>query len=85
MSADREEPSGGAAALARRLPHTWVLLAILIGLAAAATWVVPGGEYERVVEDGRELVDPQSFTPRPADRAGIGDLLLAFPRGLVAT
>ncbi|MDX1644360.1 MAG: AbgT family transporter, partial [Thermoanaerobaculia bacterium] len=31
------------------------------------------------------LVDPQSFTPRPADRAGIGDLLLAFPRGLVAT
>ncbi len=85
VSADPAARSGGAAALARRLPHTWVLLAILVSLAAAATWVVPGGEYERVIEGGRELVDPESFTPRPADRAGIGDLLLAFPRGLVAT
>jgi uncharacterized ion transporter superfamily protein YfcC len=68
-----------------RVPHTWVLLAILVCLAGAATWIVPGGAYDRVVEGGRELVDPESFAPRPSDPATLGDLLMAFPRGLVAT
>ena len=39
-----------------RLPHPLILLVFCIGLAAALTWVLPAGEYERREdkEAGRE-------------------------------
>lgn len=66
-----------------RVPHTYVLLGGLVVLAAACTWVLPAGRYERVVTEGRELIDPTSYHRVPADPAGPGDVLLAFPRALV--
>lgn len=66
-----------------RVPHTYVLLAGLIVLAAVATWIIPAGSYDRVVERGREIVDPLSFHLVEARPAGIGALFLAFPRGLL--
>ena len=68
-----------------RVPHTWALLFALVVLAAAATWFLPAGEYQRVEVEGRMVVDPASYhpvAPRPATAA---DVLLAFPRGLAAT
>ncbi len=66
-----------------RVPHTYVLLIGLIALACVATWVVPSGSYDRVVERGREVVDPLSYHAVEARPAGIGAFFLAFPRGLV--
>jgi uncharacterized ion transporter superfamily protein YfcC len=66
-----------------RLPHTYVLLIGLIVLAAASTWIIPAGRYDRVVERGREVVDPLSYHAVEARPAGIGALFLAFPRGLL--
>lgn len=66
-----------------RVPHTYVLLIGLIALAAAATWIIPAGSYDRVVERGREVVDPLSYHRVEARPAGIGALFLAFPRGLI--
>jgi len=66
-----------------RIPHTYVLLIGLIALAAASTWIIPAGSYDRVVVRGREVVDPLSYHPVEARPAGIGTLFLAFPRGLV--
>lgn len=66
-----------------RVPHTYVLLAGLMALAAASTWIIPAGSYDRVVERGREVVDPLSYHRVEAEPAGIGSLFLAFPRGLV--
>ena len=65
-----------------RVPHTYVLLVGLIALAAAATWIVPAGSYDRVVENGREIVAPLSYHRVEARPAGLGAFLLAFPRGL---
>jgi uncharacterized ion transporter superfamily protein YfcC len=65
-----------------QVPHTYVLLGGLILLAALCTWVVPAGRYDRVLQQGRELIDPASYRPVPADPAGVGDVFLAFPRGL---
>ena len=66
-----------------RVPHTYVLLIGLIALAAALTWIIPAGSYDRVVKDGRELVDPLSYHSVAARPAGPGAFFLAFPRGLL--
>ncbi len=65
-----------------RVPHTYVLLVGLIALAAVSTWIIPAGSYDRIVEHGREVVDPLSYHRVEADPAGPGELFLAFPRGL---
>ncbi len=66
-----------------RVPHTYVLLVGLIALAAVATWIVPAGSYDRVVERGRETVDPLSYHRVEGRPAGPGAFFLAFPRGLL--
>ena len=66
-----------------RVPHTYVLLFGLVVVAALLTWVLPAGQYDRVVKDGRSLVDPATYHAVPASPAGIGDVFLAFPRGLL--
>ena len=72
-----------------RLPHTFVLLFALVVLAAIATHLLPAGRYERVSsgggEGGRQLVDPASYHRVEAEPAGLAAVLLAYPRGLVAT
>ncbi len=38
-----------------------VILAVLMVAAGVLTLIVPAGRYDRVVQDGREVVDPESF------------------------
>ena len=46
-----------------KIPHTYVILVALVLVCAIATWVVPAGSYDRVVNEatGRKVVDPSSF------------------------
>ncbi len=68
-----------------RVPHTFVLLFALVALAAIATYLLPAGEYQRTDVAGRKLVDPASYRTIAAHPASLGDVLLAWPRGLLAT
>ena len=68
-----------------RIPHTFVLLFALVALAAIATYFLPAGEYLRTEVEGRKLVDPSSYRAIAAHPAGLGDVFLAWPRGLAAT
>ena len=50
----------------RTIPHTYVIVFFIIVLSAAATWFVPGGEFEREtieMKDGteREIIIKDSF------------------------
>ena len=76
------------------LPHTYVLLFVLIVFAAALTWVVPSGEFERQqleIADGyvASTVVPGTFRPiekisDEADlRQGLFDVLSAPAKGIV--
>ena len=52
-----------------KIPHTLVLMFIMMMVALVLTWILPTGAYDRVVEDGRTVVQPGSFevledTPR---------------------
>lgn len=55
----------------RKAPHVLVISFVLVVLAAAATWLIPGGAYERRVEQvgetTREVVVPGSFRPAPSN------------------
>ncbi len=68
-----------------RVPHPFVLLFALVVLAAIATWFLPAGQYERHEVGGRSLVDPASYRELPRTPAGVREILLAYPRGLLAT
>ena len=46
-----------------KMPHVFVLLFSIIILAAVCSYIVPAGQFDRVVdpESGRTLVDPDTF------------------------
>ena len=46
-----------------KVPHTYVILLVLVLICMLATWLVPSGAYDRVVDEatGRTVVDPDSF------------------------
>jgi uncharacterized ion transporter superfamily protein YfcC len=68
-----------------RVPHTYVLLFLLVVVAAICTWWIPAGEFERLDRNGRACVTPGSNQPVAAAPAGIGDVFMAYPRGLQET
>ena len=46
-----------------KMPHTFVILLIIILVAVALTWVIPSGEYARYENaSGTKVVDASQFT-----------------------
>jgi uncharacterized ion transporter superfamily protein YfcC len=70
----------------KKVPDVFVIVFALIVLAAALTWVLPGGEYERKIEkvgtSDREVVVPGSFVTAPAS-AQTYQVFLAPMKGLL--
>jgi Predicted membrane protein len=66
-----------------KIPHTYVIIFFFILVAAAATWLLPGGTYEKIehAATGRMVVDPASFQYIEAYKVDLMDILLAFPQG----
>lgn len=70
---------------AMRLPHPLALLLGCTLFAAALTWVLPAGEYERRDDPatGRRVVVAGTYHAVPAQPVGIGQAVLAVPKGLI--
>lgn len=68
-----------------KIPHTLVLMFIMMGFALVLTWVLPTGDFERVLIDGRDMVVPDSFELRD-DKTYLGPqrLLTVIPEALAA-
>jgi uncharacterized ion transporter superfamily protein YfcC len=68
-----------------RLPHPLLLLLGAVALAAAATWIIPAGEYERRDDPvtGRRLVVPETYHAVEAAPVGPFAAVVAVPRGFV--
>jgi uncharacterized ion transporter superfamily protein YfcC len=63
--------------------NTLVMIFTVVALVAAATWIVPGGEYKRMLKEGKTLVVPESFGFVDNTPQGIGALLLAPVKGFI--
>lgn len=76
----------GSARPPRRLhfPHPLALLAACIALAAALTWVLPAGRYDRRVDPAtnRSVVVPGTFHRVESQPVGPFQALVAVPKGL---
>lgn len=67
-----------------RFPHPLTLLTGCILLAAAASYVVPAGEYDRQEDavTGRTVVVAGTFHEVEPDPVGFFDAIVAIPRGM---
>jgi uncharacterized ion transporter superfamily protein YfcC len=65
------------------VPHTYVLLIMIMLMAALASWLIPAGEFDRVTYEGRQIIDPASYHPVPSKPAGLSALATAFPKALI--
>ena len=61
-----------------RLPHIYALLFGIMAVCAAASWVLPAGEFERTVnEAGRSVVVPGTYHVIASSPVGIFDTVKA--------
>jgi uncharacterized ion transporter superfamily protein YfcC len=69
-----------------RFPDPLTLLTVCILLGAAASWVVPAGQFDRREDavTGRTVVVPGTFVTVDPEPVGLFEALLAIPRGMIA-
>lgn len=68
-----------------RLPHPLVLLLGCVVVAVALTWILPAGQYDRIVDEatGRDVVVPGTYRVIDPAPLGLMAALMAVPRGIV--
>lgn len=71
---------------ASRFPHPFTLLLAGILLAAALSWIVPAGEYQRQEDPatGRSVVVPGTYARVDPAPVGPFQALVGIPRGMLA-
>ncbi len=66
-----------------KLPHTLILIYIMVVLTVVATWIIPGGEYKRVEKEGRMIPVAGSYQRTESRPQGLGGLFVSPARGFV--
>jgi len=66
-----------------KMPDVYVLLFLLVVVAAIATYIIPAGEYDRIEQDDITIVDPNSFQYIEQTPASISDIFMSIPEGMI--
>lgn len=66
----------------RKTPDALVIVAVILVLVVAATWIIPAGSYLRTEMNGRMAVVPGTYAPADANPQGVMDALTAPLRGM---
>jgi uncharacterized ion transporter superfamily protein YfcC len=66
-----------------KVPNTYLLLFSILILIAIFTWIIPGGEYQRTIVNGREVVVQNSFRYVDSNPQGFFALFIAPIKGFV--
>ena len=67
-----------------RIPHALTMLFIIIIFVTLLTYLIPAGEFKRVLMDGRNRVIPGSYGIIPNTPIGFLDMFKAIPLGFKA-
>jgi len=67
-----------------QFPHVYVVLFIIIIIAAVLTWILPANQYDYQIKDGKvsKLVDPNSYHGVEAHHVNPWEMLVAVPKGM---
>lgn len=68
----------------RKMPHSYILLFMIIILVTVLTYVIPAGEFGREEVNGRLVVVANSFSYTEQNPVGLFDMFQAIPAGMVA-
>lgn len=66
------------------IPHAVTMLFIIIVFVTLLTYVIPAGEFKRILIEGRNRVIPDSFRIIPSTPIGFLDMFRAIPLGFKA-
>lgn len=68
-----------------KLPHTFLVIGMILVLATIMTWLIPAGVFERILDPttGRNLVLPDSFTLVAQNPVGPFGMFMSIMDGLV--
>lgn len=68
-----------------KMPHTYVILTVILLIVVGLTYLIPAGEYARILDpaSGREIVEAGSFHFTEGKRPGFFGIFLALQRGYV--
>ncbi|MBK7104293.1 MAG: putative basic amino acid antiporter YfcC [Ignavibacteriae bacterium] len=66
-----------------KVPNTYLLIFLILVFIAVLTWIIPGGQYERIVKDGREVVVQNSFKFIDNNPQGFFAVFIAPLKGFV--
>ena len=68
-----------------RMPHTYVILTMILLVVVGLTYIIPAGEYTRILDpaSAREIVEAGSFHYVEGKRPGLFGIFLALQRGYV--
>lgn len=69
-----------------KIPDTLIILFVMIVLATIATWIVPAGEFDMIMNEtaGRNVADPTSFHYVEQQPQDFLDMLMAIPTSFIA-
>src|SRR5690606_9502659 len=83
MTDETEMPSDPEQDLSSRFPTAYTILFLLIVLVAALTWIIPAGQYERVMSEdvGREIAVAGTYTQVDPNPQSFVDVMLAPTAG----
>lgn len=68
-----------------KIPHTYVILGIIIIIMAALTWIIPAGEFDRITDEasGRTMVVPGTFHEVDGKPVGLFRLLTLVQEAMI--
>lgn len=69
--------------LKNKTPNTYFIISAIIVLVAILSWIVPSGEYNRQIIDGKNIVVNNSFHYVESNPQGIADVFMAPIKGFV--
>lgn len=69
-----------------KVPHIYVILLMMTGLAAILTHIIPAGSYDRVKDStGAEILQDGTYAQTSSSPASFFDFMFAIPDGLIDT
>ena len=63
------------------MPNGVLILFMIVVLVGLLSYIIPAGEFSKIMISGKEVIDPQSFHFIESNRVGFLDLFLAIPLG----